>query len=197
MTDFPSSPVSETPFVKSFTGSTKDSRCLEVWFDNEVTNATRAWLLEAINEKALRGHAPTPTEPTVDEQIVDAINYLRGGEGDSVTILCDNPDFDGQPNCAIECNGDWTRWEDKRFTGGTILVALQCAYIECQQWRRALEYGREKFFGPSDSSTSHDSAPRVPKVRTSHHRNKEEAARLQELVDKRFAPTVSSPEHKP
>lgn len=28
---------------------------------------------------------------------------------------------------------------------------------------------------------------RVPKVRTSHHRNKEEAARLQELVAKRYA----------
>lgn len=39
----------------------------------------------------------------------------------------------------------------------------------------------------ADSSTSHESAPRVPKVRTSHHRNKEEAERLQKLVDKRFS----------
>jgi hypothetical protein len=33
--------------------------------------------------------------------------------------------------------------------------------------------------------------PRVPKVRTSHHRNKEEAARLQSLVDERYAPSPS------
>jgi len=33
---------------------------------------------------------------------------------------------------------------------------------------------------------------RVPKVRTSHHRNKEEAARLQELVDKRYTPVTST-----
>lgn len=32
---------------------------------------------------------------------------------------------------------------------------------------------------------------RVPKVRTSHHRNKEEAARLQELVAQRYAVTPS------
>jgi hypothetical protein len=36
--------------------------------------------------------------------------------------------------------------------------------------------------------------PRVPKVRTSHHRNKEEAARLQKLVDDRFAPSDFSPD---
>lgn len=46
----------------------------------------------------------------------------------------------------------------------------------------------------SDTSTSYESAPRAPKVRTSHHRNKEEAARLQKLVDERLAPSGSSPE---
>jgi hypothetical protein len=33
--------------------------------------------------------------------------------------------------------------------------------------------------------------PRAPKVRTSHHRNKEEAARLQKLVDDRCAPDAA------
>lgn len=47
----------EAPVLKSFTSSSKDDRCLEVWFANEVTEDTRAWLLEAINEKALRGVA--------------------------------------------------------------------------------------------------------------------------------------------
>jgi hypothetical protein len=41
----------------------------------------------------------------------------------------------------------------------------------------------------SDTSVS---STRTPKVRTSHHRNKEEAARLQELVDKRVAVSHSS-----
>jgi hypothetical protein len=42
------------PVIKSFSHSTRDERCLEVWFDKEVTDASRSWLLEAINEKALR-----------------------------------------------------------------------------------------------------------------------------------------------
>ena len=42
------------PVIKSFSQSTRDERCLEVWFDKEVTDHSRSWLLEAINEKALR-----------------------------------------------------------------------------------------------------------------------------------------------
>lgn len=42
--------------------------------------------------------------------------------------------------------------------------------------------------------TSEVQSARVPKVRTSHHRNKEEAARLQALVDKRFAADTSESE---
>lgn len=60
-------------------------------------------------------------------------------------------------------------------------------------------------FGPQTTAKSFDdalvqwntrappaSAARVPKVRTSHHRNKEEAARLQELVAKRCAAPLSA-----
>jgi len=72
-------------------------------------------------------------------QIVQIINDLRGEEGDSVTILCENPDG---PN-AIECNGGWTNWKDKRFEGLTILDALAAAYIECIQMRAALDYGKK------------------------------------------------------
>lgn len=66
---------------------------------------------------------------TADE-IVRLINVLRADEGDSVTILCDNPDFNGQPNCAIICNGDWTGWVDKRFAADTVLDALSMAMVE-------------------------------------------------------------------
>ena len=39
----------------------------------------------------------------------------------------------------------------------------------------------------AQSPTAPVETPRIPKVRTSHHRNKEEAARLQALVDERYA----------
>lgn len=53
------------------------------------------------------------------------IHRLRAEEGDSVTILCDNPE--GPPNNAVECNGAWTDWLDRRFEGDTLLRALEAA----------------------------------------------------------------------
>lgn len=49
------------PVIKSFSQSTRDERCLEVWFETEVTENNRSWLLEAINEKALREGASDTT----------------------------------------------------------------------------------------------------------------------------------------
>lgn len=81
-----------------------------------------------------RAHSPAEKEDQ-DWNIRKYIDFLRADEGDSVTILCDNPDFNGQPNCAIECNGYWTNWEDRRYAGDTIEAALELAYFECRQWR--------------------------------------------------------------
>lgn len=53
---------------------------------------------------------------------MDLINRLRADEGDSVLILCDNPD--GPPNNAIECNGGWTLYEPERFSGETLIQCL-------------------------------------------------------------------------
>lgn len=55
--------------------------------------------------------------------VLDAINALSADEGDSVTILCHNPD--PPPNVAIECHGWWTGWTDRRFEGECLLDALQ------------------------------------------------------------------------
>lgn len=60
-------------------------------------------------------------------EALSLINVLRGPEGHAVTLLCDNPDFNGQPNCAIEVTGDWTGWAPRRFTGDTVLLALRAA----------------------------------------------------------------------
>jgi hypothetical protein len=59
--------------------------------------------------------------------IVGMINDLRADEGDSVTFLCDNPDFNGQPNNAVEVSASWTDYKDERFTGDTLEAALTAA----------------------------------------------------------------------
>lgn len=55
------------------------------------------------------------------------IEQLTSYEGDTVTILSANPDFNGQPNWAVECNGDWTDWKDRRFTDDNQLMCLRKA----------------------------------------------------------------------
>lgn len=53
------------------------------------------------------------------------IEELREHEGDSVNVICDNPD--GPPNSAIECNGGWTGWSTKTFNGENVLECLRSA----------------------------------------------------------------------
>ncbi|RWH31606.1 hypothetical protein [Mesorhizobium sp.] len=64
------------------------------------------------------------------------IQDLRAGEGSSVEILCDNPDFNGQPNNAVICCGEWTDWQEIRFTGDSIDDALGAAMVAYTQWSR-------------------------------------------------------------
>ncbi|CDX20115.1 hypothetical protein MPLA_1190066 [Mesorhizobium sp. ORS 3359] len=61
-----------------------------------------------------------------------AIDSLRGEEGNSVTFVCDNPDFNGQPNAKVICHGAWTEWTDRAFTGDTVGKALAAALAEYQ-----------------------------------------------------------------
>jgi len=77
------------------------------------------------------------TRETDEAATVRFINDLRGHEGDSVTILCNNPDFNGQPNCAILCNGEWTDYDDLRFKGDTVLQCLARASIAKNDWHQA------------------------------------------------------------
>lgn len=62
-----------------------------------------------------------------NKPFVAMLHALREDEGDSVTLLCDNPE--GPPNNAIECNGGWTDWVDRRFGGETIEQAVRLAYL--------------------------------------------------------------------
>lgn len=64
------------------------------------------------------------------------VEQLRADEGSSVEIVCDNRDFNGQPNNKVICVGDWTAWQDEIFTGDTIDEALGRALVAFKNWRR-------------------------------------------------------------
>ncbi len=65
-------------------------------------------------------------EAMVDDfEMMGLIHQLRSHDGDAVTILCDNAE--GEPNNAVECNGEWTGYNDDRFEGDTLLDALRAA----------------------------------------------------------------------
>ena len=59
-------------------------------------------------------------------EAIRLIDRLRAGEANCVTMGADNPDFTG-PNSVIDCNGDWTGFEDRRFTGNDLLDCLRKA----------------------------------------------------------------------
>lgn len=59
-----------------------------------------------------------------------AINVLREAEGDDVRILCDNPE--PPPGAAVECNGGWTGYVNRRFDGINVMAAL-CAALAAKR----------------------------------------------------------------
>jgi hypothetical protein len=67
----------------------------------------------------------------IGSSIIDNINQIRSTEGNSVTIVCDNPDADSvDEQAAVAAIGDFTRWEEKRWYGRTWADALQKAADE-------------------------------------------------------------------
>jgi hypothetical protein len=62
------------------------------------------------------------------------IEILTDGEGDAVSVLSPNPDFNGQPNYAIDCCGHWTAWENRRFAADT---QIECFLLALQAFRVA------------------------------------------------------------
>ena len=61
---------------------------------------------------------------------VKLIEQLAEPEGDSVTIVCPNPNFDGGPNRRIIVNGYWTGHRDVYFDGDTLNDALYAALTQ-------------------------------------------------------------------
>jgi hypothetical protein len=54
----------------------------------------------------------------------------RAPEGNEVTIPCDNPDDD----MVVICSGDFTDWEEVRFTGNNVFDCLAKAREAQQQY---------------------------------------------------------------
>lgn len=65
------------------------------------------------------------------------VEELRAPEGNCVTLVCDNPDFNGQPNAKVICVGDWTEWEELTFTGDTMDHVLGKALVAYQKFQRS------------------------------------------------------------
>jgi hypothetical protein len=63
---------------------------------------------------------------------VALIDAIRADEGNTVTLICSNPDFNGQPNEAIKVSTFWKNdsglWGDRRFAGDTVLDCLRTAH---------------------------------------------------------------------
>ena len=117
------------------------ARACEMTCEERRKVATAA--LAALDQAGLQivvGWQGIETWPGTDEAAtVRFINKLRADEGDCVTILCDNPDFNGQPNCAILCNGEWTDYDDLRFKGDTVLQCLTRACEAKDSWKQREE----------------------------------------------------------
>lgn len=82
-------------------------------------------------------HSPTCCEA---REMCSCLEYLRDEEADSVLVLWDNPVPDTKESqCAVECSGAWTSWQEQRFSGETLLLALKKAVAAKVAVREASE----------------------------------------------------------
>lgn len=65
------------------------------------------------------------------KQFFRAFNYLREGIAESLTFLQENED--PPPRHAIECSGEWTNYEARRFEADTIQNCLDMAVAAKEQ----------------------------------------------------------------
>ncbi|HCQ53588.1 hypothetical protein [Brevundimonas diminuta] len=83
------------------------------------------WNIAVATDPRVGGH-PAP-------DALRAIEMLRASEGDSVTILCNNPEAtDLDDAMAVVCCGPWTDWKDRRFYGRDVSDALSKALAALQ-----------------------------------------------------------------
>lgn len=103
--------------------------CGQVWTGEKCGQAENGWPHPVCY----------PVEATDGTAEWGLVNLLREAEGDSVTLICDNPDFNGQPNAKVICNGWWTDWQDREFADDTVLGALRAAITQKAVFDATLE----------------------------------------------------------
>jgi hypothetical protein len=93
-----------------------------------------AWLLADVKLPADKAGSEWIMNARELEVAVEALKtaacleWLRSVEGDSVEVLCDNPDAENrEENNAVICSGCWTDYDPWRFNGKTLLAALELA----------------------------------------------------------------------
>ncbi|MFN7128244.1 MAG: hypothetical protein ACK4OJ_04190 [Brevundimonas sp.] len=90
---------------------------------------TGNWILYSVSESAAIGLLALSDEACDRAlsalRIQRLIEALRTDEGDCVTIAADDPEAtDADDRMAVDCNGAWTDWNDRRFKGATVLQCL-------------------------------------------------------------------------
>ncbi len=81
--------------------------------------------IAALEAENARLREPVNLCETPEVAAMRYIEQLRADEGDSVTILCDDPEADSRDKrLAVECCGAWTDWRELRFYGESVLQCL-------------------------------------------------------------------------
>lgn len=102
-----------------------------VWINRRRARAIKDWASRhgdlkrrLADVEALR-REPVNLAEHPDHAAIRYLEELRLGVGDSVTILCDDPEAESTAKrMAIVCNGEWTQWQDRRFYGESIVQCL-------------------------------------------------------------------------
>lgn len=98
-------------------------------------NAAQAVTISGLERRladvtAIRAKEPVNLAEHPDHAAMRYIEQLRAGEGDSVTVLCDDPEAESTAaRLAVECVGAWTQWEPRRFYGESVLQCLAKAAV--------------------------------------------------------------------
>ena len=72
--------------------------------------------------------------------IIDDLNFLRHEEGDTVTILCMNPEADYfSSQTGVDVCGGWTGWKEKRFLASTWGTGVQLAAKAKRKYEEGLK----------------------------------------------------------
>lgn len=100
----------------------------EAWNYVDGLLVGRAWARTQVKvtKKQPMAKEPEPDEPKTS--VIEDINHLLMEEGNSITLLCDNPEADKlDEQSAIEVNCGFTRWITRRYYGSSWQEAVSKA----------------------------------------------------------------------